>query len=457
MSFGFVNNTAFRFHRLEVTANAGDPDTLQLAELKLYGPDFSPDTTGPVITTPGDLTAAASTSGGANVTYEVSAVDAVSGNASAIASPASGSLFPIGTTFVTVTAGDAAGNPSTANFTVTVTAPVLAAPWVIQQIQPFAGVASGSVTTPAADSFQITGTGGSTAGGTTGDMWTGNNDSFTYVSQPWSGDGIFTARLASFTSSDSSAKAGIVFRETTNTGSRYSAIYLLRKGDVWAQHKTATNGGSNNVNFFSSSSTGRGIPEWIRLVRQSDTFTCYHSENGTTWTALGSPHLNLLGGPDLTVGFAVAPRTGNTNGTAVFDYISLLTPQQAWRQTNFGGTGNTGNAANNADPDSDSYNNLLEYALDSTPNTAASVPAISTKLVLTEPDPAEHLEITFSRIADPLLLYAVEATDNLIEPWATIWTSTGADNTAGPVTVSDSVDPVSLKTRRFIRLRVTSP
>ncbi len=457
LQFGFVNNAAFRFHRLEITANAGDPDSLQLAELRLYGPDFSPDTTGPVITTPGDLTVAGSTSAGANVTFEVSAVDAVSGNTTATASPASGSLFPIGATLVTVTASDAAGNASAATFTVTVTAPVLPAPWSIQQIQPFAGVPAGSVTIPAANSFQITGTGGSTAGGTTGDMWTGNNDSFTYVSQPWTGDGTFTARLVSFTSTDSSAKAGIVFRETTNTGSRYSSTYMLRKGDAWAQHKTTTSGGSNNVNFFSASSTGRGVPEWIRLVRQGDTFTCYYSENGTAWTVLGSSRINLLGGSALTVGFAVAPRTGNSSATAVFDNISFLSPQQSWRQANFGSTANTGSAANTADPDSDGYVNLLEYALASSPTAAASSPAISTDLVLTEPDPAEHLEISFNRIADPLLLYAVEATDSLAEPWATIWTSTGAANTQGQVTVSDITPQTGSAPRRFMRLKISIP
>jgi hypothetical protein len=457
LDFGFINNTAFRFHRLQITANSGAPDSLQIAELKLYGPDLSPDTTGPVITTPGNLTVEGATMSGANVTFEVSAVDAISGNAVATANPASGALFPIGTTLVTVTASDAAGNPSTATFSITVTAPVLAAPWSIQQIQPFAGVPSGSVTSPAANSFQIIGTGGSTSGGATGDMWTGNNDSFTYVSQSWSGDGVFTARLASFTSVDSSAKAGIVFRETTNTGSRYSASYMLRKGDAWAQHKTTTSGGTSNVNFFSSSSTGRGIPEWIRLVRQGDVFTCYHSENGNIWTMLGTSRTNLLGGSDITVGFAVAPRTGNSSATAVFDNISFLTPQQVWRQTNFGSTANTGSAANTADPDFDGYNNLLEYALASTPTSATSVPSITTDLVLTEPDPAEHLEITFDRIADPSLIYGVESTDDLTTPWATIWTSTGAANTVGPVTVSDAIAPVNPKPRRFLRLKISTP
>jgi hypothetical protein len=228
-------------------------------------------------------------------------------------------------------------------------------------------------------------------------------------------------------------------------------------GAVWAQHKTATSGSSTNVNFFTSNSTNRGIPEWIRLVRQGDTFTCFYSENGSAWTELGSGRANLLGGSALTVGFAVAPRTGNSSATAVFDNVSFLTPQQTWRQANFGGTGNTGNAADNADPDFDGYDNLLEYAFASTPTTAASVPSISTHLVLTEPDPAEHLEITFNRIADPLLLYAVEATDHLTEPWTTIWTSTGAANTAGPVTVSDINGSLSPMSRRFLRLRISVP
>lgn len=457
LGFGVNNPIAFRFYRLDITANAGDPDGLQLAELKFLGPDLSPDTTAPVITTPGDLTVEGASSAGANVTFEVSALDAVSGNVLATASPASGSLFPIGTTLVTVTASDAAGNLGTTTFNVTVTAPVLPAPWTVQQIQPFAGVAAGSSTRLSANSFQINGTGGSTSGGTTGDMWTGNNDSFTYLSQPWSGDGIFTARLASFSSTDSSAKAGIVFRETTSTGSRYSSTYMLRKGDAWAQHKTTTSGGSNNVNFFSVSSTGRGIPEWIRLIRQGDAFTCFHSEDGITWTTLGSSRTNLLGGSALSVGFAVAPRTGNASASAVFDNISFLTPQQAWRQANFGTADNAGNAANFADPDSDGFNNLLEYALGTSPTSATSFPLISSDLVLTEAESSEHLEITFQRISDPLLVYAVEGTNDLTQPWTNLWSSTGAANVAGPVSFSDSTHPVGENSRRFIRLRITSP
>jgi hypothetical protein len=232
---------------------------------------------------------------------------------------------------------------------------------------------------------------------------------------------------------------------------------MLRKGDAWAQHKTTTSGGSNNVNFFSVSSTGRAIPEWIRLVRQGDAFTCFHSEDGITWTALGSSRTNLLGGSALSVGFAVAPRTGNASASAVFDNISFLTPQQAWRQANFGITDNMGNAANLADPDSDGSNNLLEYALGTSPTSATSFPLISSDLVLTEAESSEHLEITFQRIADPLLIYVVEGTNDLTQTWANLWSSTGAANVAGPVTFNDSTHPVGVNSCRFIRLRITSP
>ncbi len=459
LSFGFLNAAAFKFYRLVVTANNGDPSALQLAELRLFSPNLAPDTVGPIITTPGNLVVEAATSSGAQVNFEVSAEDVLSGLAPAVASPASGSLFPIGVTTVTVTAADAAGNLSTSTFTVTVTVPSLPAPWSISQINPFAGVAPGSVIANGPSSFQVTGAGGASTGGATGDLWTGVNDSFTYVSQPWSGDGVFTARVASFTSTDVSAKAGIIFRETTSAGSRYSAVYLIRNngGSVHFQHKTATSGSTSNVNFFNGSVTNRGIPEWIRLVRQGDAFGTFYSSDGVTWTELGTARLNVMGGASLSVGFCVVPRTGGATAVASFDNIGFLSPVQSWRQAHFGVTADSGPAAHASDPDGDGQSNLLEYALGTTPTSAASASLLVPATTLLEGSSAPHLELRFNRVADPLLFYAVEATDNLASPWTVIWTSTGAANLAGPVTVSDVVELAPDRPRRFLRLRVTMP
>jgi hypothetical protein len=79
------------------------------------------DTTGPVLTLPSNVTAEATGAGGATVSYAAaSATDAVSGNPVITYSQASGTVFPLGTTTVTVTAKDAANNTSTGTFTVTV-------------------------------------------------------------------------------------------------------------------------------------------------------------------------------------------------------------------------------------------------------------------------------------------------------------------------------------------------
>jgi hypothetical protein len=446
----------FRFHAVNA---AGEHWAERSSFTTTFASQVMPDTVGPVLITPGDLVVSAASSAGATVNFDISAEDALSGYAEAVATPASGSLFPIGVTTVTVTASDAAGNTSTATFTVTVNAPSIPAPWSIRQINPYTGVAPGTIVVNSATSFQITGAGGASTGGATGDLWTGNNDSFTYVSQPWSGDGVFTARVASFTSTDISAKAGILFRETTHTGSRYSAVYLIRNngGAVHYQHKTATSGSSTNVNFFNGSVTNRGIPEWIRLVRQGDTFSTFYSSDGLAWTQLGSARLNVMGGAALSVGFGVVPRTGGATATATFDNISFLSPLQSWRQAHFGTTSATGHAANTADPDGDGQTNLFEYSLGTSPTSAASATRLVPGTTRLEGSTHPHLELTFSRVADPLLTYAVEAADSLPTNWSVIWSSTGADNLAGPVTVSDVVELTPERPHRFLRLRVTAP
>jgi hypothetical protein len=128
-----------------------------------------------------------------------------------------------------------------------------------------------------------------------------------------------------------------------------------------------------------------------------------------------------------------------------------LDARQAWRLANFGQIGNTGDAANTADPDHDGRSNLLEYAVGSDPN----LPDGALAGVLGKTGDGLRLTLTFSRIADPALTYTVEAADSPDQPsWPAIWTSTGASNTAGSVTVPDT-ELIGNHPRRFLRLKVT--
>lgn len=82
------------------------------------------DTTAPAISVPADIAVAATSANGAVATYAgATADDLVDGAVAATCTPASGTVFPLGTSKVTCAATDKAGNTNTKGFTVSVTAP----------------------------------------------------------------------------------------------------------------------------------------------------------------------------------------------------------------------------------------------------------------------------------------------------------------------------------------------
>jgi len=80
------------------------------------------DTVAPVLSLPADIVTTATSEAGAIVSYTATAVDAVSGPANVSCSPASGTLFAVGTWPVSCSATDTAGNTATGQFSVTVNA-----------------------------------------------------------------------------------------------------------------------------------------------------------------------------------------------------------------------------------------------------------------------------------------------------------------------------------------------
>jgi autotransporter-associated beta strand protein len=110
---------------------------------------------------------------------------------------------------------------------------------------------------------------------------------------------------------------------------------------------------------------------------------------------------------------------------------------------------NGADSSSEGDPDRDGIANLAEYALGMDPLVASSWPPGFIASV----DGAERLAMTFQRVADPDLVYEVLVAGDL-NAWTSLWTSTGAENTAGPVTVHDS-EPLSGQSARFMRLKIT--
>lgn len=151
--------------------------------------------------------------------------------------------------------------------------------------------------------------------------------------------------------------------------------------------------------------------------------------------------------------YVVAAANGIIAGTSSAEVsatpAATATAQQTWRQTYFGTTANTGNAANTADPDGDGQSNLLEYALGSNPTVAGALPVTAARS-------GDNLALTFSHTGDSTLVYAIQATNDLGTTWTTIHTYP-AFTTSGSTTYTDTAVSLATQPRRFLRLSVTAP
>src|SRR5262249_2042697 len=131
-------------------------------------------------------------------------------------------------------------------------------------------------------------------------------------------------------------------------------------------------------------------------------------------------------------------------------------------------------AATTANPSGDGIANLMKYAfgLDPTISQVSSLPQPTVQNFTVAGVTSPYLVITFNRqLGTGNLTYTVESNGDLTQGWTTICTAAGIPQggTTGPglvselnrgdvhtITVRDTVSMTSA-TRRFLRVRVTSP
>ena len=210
---------------------------------------------------------------------------------------------------------------------------------------------------------------------------------------------------------------------------------------------SATGGDKQIALTWNASATALGYTIQRSFVAGGPYSTVANVGNVTTYTNTGLADAT-------SYHYVVVPVNAGGNGPASAEASAttsgvVLTGIASWRQTHFGSSEATGNAANTADPDGDGVVNLLEYALAGDPMVAEH------DLLPVQSVVGGKLALAFDRIPDGTLIYEVQASDDLAA-WSNIWSSTGVENTAGLVTVTDS-ELLSAHARRFLRLRVTTP
>jgi hypothetical protein len=212
--------------------------------------------------------------------------------------------------------------------------------------------------------------------------------------------------------------------------------------------------GPNNARTAKLAVNG-GTEVFAKVMGSNSTtvFPTYMAEGSATSAATATlsnyvKFTGLTGASFTLVGTKVDGNYGIV-GFQIVNTASSLSPRETWRQSHFGTTANSGQAADTADPDGDGLANLLEYAFGEDPTVANEGPAV---VVATA---SGVLTLTFVHIDDPSLSYVVEASGDLTGVWTTAQTYTGF-TVAGTTTFTDSVS-LTAGSRRFLRVKVVVP
>ncbi|MES2658842.1 MAG: Calx-beta domain-containing protein [Verrucomicrobiota bacterium] len=149
-------------------------------------------------------------------------------------------------------------------------------------------------------------------------LFGGTSDGFRYVYQSLSADGSIVARVSTLGNTGTSARVGVMMRDTLANNSRMAALTVTGSGAWRWERRTATGGSVTTTN----SSTGTAPNIWVRLVRSGNTVTASRSTNGTSWTTISSATVTMAS--SCYVGLAVDSGSTTALNTSILDSITVV-------------------------------------------------------------------------------------------------------------------------------------
>ena len=219
-----------------------------------------------------------------------------------------------------VVSSGAGGTAGTASFAGAAVGPAGAAPPAPQSASPCpSGWTCADVGNPATLGSQSVSAGAWTVQGAGNDIW-GTADQFRYLSQPLAGDGSVSARVASQTNTDPSAKAGVMLRQSgTDPGSVYYALMVTPGNGLMVQYRPVEGLPTQRPVL-----TPGGTPTYLRVAVSGGTFTAYASTDGANWSLLTGSSVTLGVSGGMLAGLAVTSRSSGTLGTVAFDSVAVV-------------------------------------------------------------------------------------------------------------------------------------
>jgi ferric-dicitrate binding protein FerR (iron transport regulator) len=201
-------------------------------------------------------------------------------------------------------------------------------PWLVQDV--------GEVTAPVTARFEgdtvrmasgprgprgkfarLSGAADGSGGGRGRGRYRGSGEGFHFVYRELRGDGEIRARVLPQTGA-TGVEAGLVIRRDLTDGAPTTFI-----GNAPGRAPEMRRGfrGGRNIASADGDSERRGVPYWVRLVRQGNTVTAYRSSDGQQWAETGSDTVDLA--ETAFAGLAAAALADNPGGSVAFDNIKV--------------------------------------------------------------------------------------------------------------------------------------
>ncbi len=285
----------------------------------LVAPDFgvsTGETTAELPAKPIELTATANgtsavlawTAVSGATSYQVKQGSSASGPFSVIGSPTTNSFAAAsltgGTTYYfVVSAVNAAGEGADSSIA-SCTIATLPFPWVTADIGSVGIAGSASAMSGV---YTVNGSG-------TGVY--ASSDKFRMVYQNSTGDCQLIARVDSLTAASTSAKAGVMIRESLSANSRCAGVYVTPTSGVQFIWRTST---GSMVKI--ATAPGITAPRWVRIQRVGNSFRAFHSANGSNWTQFGG-NKTISMSTSTYLGQAVTSGTNSAPSTGVFSNVT---------------------------------------------------------------------------------------------------------------------------------------
>jgi regulation of enolase protein 1 (concanavalin A-like superfamily) len=153
--------------------------------------------------------------------------------------------------------------------------------------------------------------GGFALQGAGGDIW-GTADAFNYLYTSLFDDGTRTVRIKSLSNTNAFAKAGLMLRDSLDPSAAHVILDVRPDGNVEFMTRSSTGGETTYLAGAVAS-----FPVWLRLTRSGSSVTGEISQDGSTWTTVGTASPSIAA--DALIGIAVTSHVKGTNTLATFD------------------------------------------------------------------------------------------------------------------------------------------